>query len=1165
MKRVVEKVKDIVEICPFTHLHDFAADPGLTLAGYHFTDITADLMAKWIDRVVQVRTGHGAAFALAGFRGVGKSHFISVLGAIVSRPELRPRISDQYVLSSAERLSRRHGHVAFVRRGSGTSLLDELKRAVAVILEVNPSTLSDSLYDLMLRASEQSGDLPLVLLIDTALGRGSRVSRDDGVLLGEIADAAKTLGIFVGVALDDDISGADGPNAAISGNFTIDYLDQEHLYKIVDSHIFTKHNQMRQLLHEIYEDYRAELPGFRWSEQRFTSLYPLHPATVDLAPLIRLYIHDFALLGFAAEAGVKILGRPANSLIGIDEFFDNVEARLRLVPDLSDAFDVFDKLEREVNTKTPVQFRHPARLIIKGLLMLSLNGEGASAAEIAAAMMIFGGSDGQSLDIAGLLDSFAETLPKSIVKNTRDGFETKYCFKLAGAADVDGYLAEAVKDVKDEFVWISLLDQTSEKYADFDTANEHERSVMKCTVEWRGSFRRGELIWPSSDEPETSPERRENPDWTVRVQPESDAPPTPAEPEAIVWHVAKLSPEEKDTIRRHYLLHHDATVREQFGDGLSTAMHLHSIAVDKVWQRVFLVDGFLTLGELTFKFTEEARSAHSLSHLFTVMLAPIFENRYPSHPEFGESLGLKQSSSLISNFFSGSGAQNDDAQKLAKAFALPLGLAIKHGDTFVPASAEELAELEIVKSAFGSSDSEGVIPTFEISERLHTTPVGLTREAQHLVLAALVAQRQYEFVTSSGNRINHRSLDLQIIWDDIVGVAKPLNELYAPERLLLWAKLITGNAGIKSVDRTEDRLLIIDSLSGWLAGWKESRTLSDFDALPDENLNAGIWRTAANLRKSFGAMADTIDSLVANDTTLDQCLHLIADLFSDSEAEFEKKKGDLRVLRNFITGVTRRGEIVSYLSLCENTDDNDLERSRLELLETLGSGQFSVTPNQTDRVDEVWGKFKEIYTDYYAHKHDLVMKSTASGEKLREIIRSEEWSTFESFSSILWLDQGYFAKAKTLIREMRQLYCNSNVIDALAKKPFCGCSFSLSETDRLCDLPRQLTATINAGLRSFEASFTGNSEKLIGSADSDAMRASIKTILTGFAGNETFPTMTSQDIRILKIAAEHISDDSTVANATTDNSDEFTQELSLEMSLYKEEVEQVEAFVNADI
>ena len=49
MKRLEEKVKDIVEVRSSAILNDFLADPEQTLSGYHFTDITADLMSKWID------------------------------------------------------------------------------------------------------------------------------------------------------------------------------------------------------------------------------------------------------------------------------------------------------------------------------------------------------------------------------------------------------------------------------------------------------------------------------------------------------------------------------------------------------------------------------------------------------------------------------------------------------------------------------------------------------------------------------------------------------------------------------------------------------------------------------------------------------------------------------------------------------------------------------------------------------------------------------------------------------------------------------------------------------------------------------------------------------------------------------------------------------------
>ena len=108
MKRLQEKVKDIVDVRVYESLIDFTSEPAQTLATYHFTDGTSELMAKWLDAIVAVKPGSGAARALAGYRGVGKSHFLATLAAIVSNPELRLNVTDAHVSASAQRLLRRH-------------------------------------------------------------------------------------------------------------------------------------------------------------------------------------------------------------------------------------------------------------------------------------------------------------------------------------------------------------------------------------------------------------------------------------------------------------------------------------------------------------------------------------------------------------------------------------------------------------------------------------------------------------------------------------------------------------------------------------------------------------------------------------------------------------------------------------------------------------------------------------------------------------------------------------------------------------------------------------------------------------------------------------------------------------------------------------------------
>ena len=61
MKRIQEKVKDIVDVRPYENIVDFTVDPLKTFSSYYFTDATSELMAKWIDAIAALRGGSGSA------------------------------------------------------------------------------------------------------------------------------------------------------------------------------------------------------------------------------------------------------------------------------------------------------------------------------------------------------------------------------------------------------------------------------------------------------------------------------------------------------------------------------------------------------------------------------------------------------------------------------------------------------------------------------------------------------------------------------------------------------------------------------------------------------------------------------------------------------------------------------------------------------------------------------------------------------------------------------------------------------------------------------------------------------------------------------------------------------------------------------------------------
>ncbi len=191
--------------------------------------------------------------------------------------------------------------------------------------------------------------------------------------------------------------------------------------------------------------------------------------------------------------------------------------------------------------------------------------------------------------------------------------------------------------------------------------------------------------------------------------------------------------------------------------------------------------------------------------MLSQMLEPLFEECYPNHPYFAETIGMTEVSTLINDFFSGARQSLAEVQQLAKTSALPLGLVANHGNTVALETEEKLVKLPLAEEILSLVKTNGETPVSlkTIYEQLKQSPNGLVREAQHLILTALVAHRQIEFVTSKGDRINRRSLDLTIIWDDIEGIAKPSSVLYSNNRLTAWARILTGSDVFQSIDLPE--------------------------------------------------------------------------------------------------------------------------------------------------------------------------------------------------------------------------------------------------------------------------------------------------------------------------------------------------------------------------
>ncbi len=1104
MKRTQDKIKDLVEPQEFDDLRDFAAEPARALAAYRFTDATSDLLARWLDALADLPRGHGAAHALAGMRGVGKSHTLATFGALVAAAE-RPQtqIADAHVSSSARRLVNRRHQLVRVGRGTRPTLRDELVEAfIAAFGGSAADWTGDPAAWLAHAAALARTPATLVILVDTAFGREARVKRDDGPLLSELAVAARDANAFVGLALDDDIAGAEGVNVALARTFQIDYLEPEHLYHVANIYVLRKNAPARDVLHEIYLSLRQSVPNFNWSEPRFAALYPVHPLVADTSASVRLYAPAFAFLPFAAAAARNAINRPALSLILLDEVFDHSEEALRRSEDLREAFRVYDELATKAVAQFPAMQRLQVRLVLKSLFVLSLDGRGATARDLCAALLFQDESSQQAaIDrVEETLKRLSQLAPQRGLAAHADGEELRYRFQVSAAADFDAALAASSESpaIDDAAIAALLRTLARARFEDWPFADgDRETHHAAFEVTWRGSERTGRLARratgraassnPTSDAASdatfdatfdatidargdaaveaTTDEKGNACEWQLFVQDSgcsarenvsADAAPAQAATGAdtgaacaVRWQPAECYAEELSILRRLVALRTDASLAE-FGETSRAAANSLTAQAERIWSRLYVDDGRLLVNDESMSFTPEARAAQSLAPMLADAFAPHFAARYPQHPQFNMTPTEAEIALLVDHLFGGSNVADAAVQQLAETLAAPLGLATRRGDIYIPETGDAVLGQPWVREVLALVDRAGssVVPVAAVHRALGGRPYGLSRRTQHLVLAALVAQRRIELATTTGDRISRRTLGSSIKWDEVAGVCRAAEIHHNAEELTAWARLLTGDDSLPSIADAAARTQVRSALAAWLAAWRAGTVLKEFDALPDAGLTTRAWDMAAAVRRTFGAAADAVADALSGSLSLEEGLQRVADGYGDSPEQLARATEQLAALCVYTTGIVRRESVRAYLSAAELTSLEVIESARRELLLIADDPHSLFDAARTERFELLWQEFQVRYAEHYADMHARAVGAACDHAALDEFTRGAEWRDFEALAGLPFVAPQLWEDAASLVAEVKHARCDLPVARLLAEHPRCACAFRLARAEQ---------------------------------------------------------------------------------------------------------------------
>ena len=1179
MKRTQDKIKDLVEPQEFDDVRDFAANPARALAAYRFTDATSDLLARWLDVLADLPRGRGAAHALAGMRGVGKSHTLATLGALVAAAE-RPhtQITDAHVASSARRLTNRRHQILRVARGTRPTLRDELVEAFVNAFGGSAADWAGDPATWLAHAAALSRTpTTLVILVDTAFGREARVKRDDGPLLSELGVAARDANAFVALALDDDIAGAEGVNVALARTFQIDYLEPEHLYHVANIYVLRKNAPARDALHEIYLSLRQSVPNFNWSEPRFAALYPVHPLVADTSSSVRLYAPAFAFLPFAASAARNAVNRPALSLILLDEVFDHSEDDLRRSDDLREAFRVYDELATTGVAQFPAMQRLQVRLVLKSLFVLSLDGRGATARDLCAALLF---QDEQSQQAAierveETLKRLSELAPQRGLAAHADGEESRYRFQVSAAADFDTALAASSESPSIDDTAIAALLRTlpRARFEDWPFADgEPDAPHAEFEVTWRGSLRAGRLTRRKADDAppvnatggtaddtttsdttgDTTGETASGTtrdatgdeyEWQLYVHdsgcdvaatdPDAEAARRAAvagaeTPFVVIWQPAVCYAEELSILRRLVALRTDPSLTE-FGETARAAANSLAAQAERIWSRLYVDDGRLLVDGESVAFTPEARAAQTVAPMLADALAPRFAARFPQHPQFTATPAEPEIALLVDHLFGGGNVADATVQQLAETFAVPLGLATRRGDIYIPETGDAVLGQPWVSEVLALVDKAGsrVVPLSSVHRVLGGRPYGLSHRAQYLVLAALVAQRRIELTTATDDRISRRTLGSSLKWDEVAGVCRAAEIHHNAEELTNWARLLTGDAALPSIADAAARESVRAALAAWLAAWRAETALKEFDALPDAGLTTRAWDLASAVRRTLGASADAVADALAGSLSLEEGLQRVADVYGDAPEQLARVTEQLAALRTYTAGIVRRESVRAYLSAAELTSLEVIESARRELLLIADDPHTLFDAARTERFELLWQEFQAHYAAHYADLHARAVGDACDHSELDEFTRSAEWRDFEALAGLPFVAPHLWEEAASFVAEVKQARCELPVARLLAGRPRCGCAFRLARAEQylnaaplLAEITERGRAAYRRTLACFHTHLT-RALNLLATDAADAETASrVYALAHRFVQGQTPAHFTHADARLIKRALE---------------------------------------------
>jgi hypothetical protein len=283
-------------------------------------------------------------------------------------------------------------------------------------------------------------------------------------------------------------------------------------------------------------------------------------------------------------------------------------------------------------------------------------------------------------------------------------------------------------------------------------------------------------------------------------------------------------------------------------------------------------------------------------------------------------------------------------------------------------------------------------------------------------------------------------------------------------RVLCWAALLTGNAGLRDSTIEFAQAQFME----WLAQSAEECT-DTMAGLPEAFQTIRCWSAIKAIDSPLRFLKTISDNVRSGALSFAQAIERIGRNFGWDEERLFKWEQDVENLAGLRRWLPAFIHAHDYLSAAFPLGIEKLDHLRVVLLQAVENPHRFLEQKVRNEFDRRFLDFKKHYMDSYFLLHEDVLH-VMGGMKRDEVkVDAGALRNLELLSGLQHTDQSYLNRVKLLAKWIQHNQCNFPLHQILELYPRCYCNFNPGSHQQPASSAAQINAIIQEGLEYFRA------------------------------------------------------------------------------------------------